>query len=316
MCQLNILKTDQTHCYDESGQNVPCSGSGQDGEVNQVQGAQVNRFESRAGVVTDRVTGLRWSQNASLATYPLSWAEALEYLDHLNRTRYQGIDSWRLPYRRELFSLISHEHINPALPHGHPFTEVFSGYYWTSSECRRLTDQAWYIHLGGGRIYRGMKNNAYMVWPVSSFDPQKKIVSGRFEIKSSTAYDRLTERMWLRAFDGLGKPLNWEKALKTIDVLNAKNVAGHADWRLPNIRELESLVDLNRHSPALAAGHPFEYDADGYWSATTSVYEKRYAWVLYPRDGAVGVGYKPLREFCASAVRSETFPGDSRPRIS
>jgi hypothetical protein len=71
-----------------------------------------------------------------------------------------------------------------------------------------------------------------------------------------------------------------------------------------NIRELESLVDLNCHSPALESDHPFEHTAEGYWSATTSIYETRYAWVLYPRDGAVGVGYKPLREFCASAVRN------------
>jgi hypothetical protein len=75
-------------------------------------------------------------------------------------------------------------------------------------------------------------------------------------------------------------------------------------WRLPNIRELESLVDLNCHSPALESGHSFEHTADGDWSATTGIYETRYAWVLYPRDGAVGVGYKPLREFCASAVRN------------
>lgn len=34
-----------------------------------------------------------------------------------------------------------------------------------------------------------------------------------------------------------------------------------------------------------------------YWSSTTSMYESRYAWVLYMRDGAVGVGFKPLSEF-------------------
>lgn len=87
---------------------------------------------------------------------------------------------------------------------------------------------------------------------------------------------------------------------------NRERHHGIKNWRLPNIRELESLVDLDRHSPALAADHLFKHIADGYWSATTSVYEKRYAWVLYPRDGAVGVGYKPLHEFCASAVRNHS----------
>jgi hypothetical protein len=101
------------------------------------------------------------------------------------------------------------------------------------------------------------------------------------------------------------RPLKWEAALATIDTLNGQKVGGYANWRLPNIRELESLVDLSRHSPALPADLPFAQVADGYWSSTTSIYEKRYAWVFYPRDGAVGVGYKPLPEFCAWAVRRD-----------
>jgi hypothetical protein len=144
-----------------------------------------------------------------------------------------------------------------------------------------------------------------MLWPVAGPEADVEAMPHRFEIENHTARDRLTHRVWLKQFDAMERHVGWEKALEMIDALNAQNAGGHADWRLPNIRELESLVDLNRHSPALAAGHPFGHIADGYWSATTSVYEKRYAWVLYPRDGAVGVGYKPLREFCASAVRCD-----------
>jgi len=49
---------------------------------------------------------------------------------------------------------------------GHPFTNIFTGYYWTSSSCARLPNQAWYIHLGGARVFKGMKYGSYMVWPV------------------------------------------------------------------------------------------------------------------------------------------------------
>jgi hypothetical protein len=216
-----------------------------------------------------------------------------------------GIVNWRLPCRRELFSLISHQKINPALPDGHPFTDVFSGYYWTSSTCRRLTDQAWYIHLGGGRIFRGMKHCSYMVWPVAGPQHHDKLVSNRFMVEGTTVRDRLTSQMWLRSIGEMEHPLKWEKALATIDALNAQKAGVYADWRLPNIRELESLVDLNCHSPALPADHPFGHVAEGYWSSTTSIYEKQYAWVLYPRDGAVGVGYKPLPEFFVWAVRCD-----------
>lgn len=300
-----LLKTDQTNCYNESGHSVPCVGSGQDAETNRIQNVQAARFDVRDEVVTDGTTGLSWNQNASPGTFPMSWSEAFEYVDQLNRLSHNGINNWRLPSRRELFSLISHQHINPALPDGHPFTDVFSGYYWTSSVCRRLADQAWYIHLGGGRIYRGMKYGSYMLWPVAGPKPDKGQMSNRFAIENRTARDRFTNRVWLRPLRSMKRPIKWEKALETIDVLNAQNTGGYTNWRLPNIRELESLVDLNRHSPALPLDHPFETVAEGYWSATTSAYGKRYAWVLYPRDGAVGVGYKPLPEFCVWAVRCD-----------
>ena len=77
----------------------------------------------------------------------------------------------------------------------------------------------------------------------------------------------------------------------------------YTDWRLPNIRELESLIDTGKHSPAVAYGDSVTTVQDGYWSATSSVYEPRYAWVLYTGDGAVGVGYKPEAEFFTIAVR-------------
>lgn len=80
-------------------------------------------------------------------------------------------------------------------------------------------------------------------------------------------------------------------------------MCGHLDWRMPNIRELESLVDLCADSPALAPDHPFGNVREVYWSSTTSVYEPRYAWALYTRDGMVGVGFKPDAVFHLWPVR-------------
>jgi hypothetical protein len=150
-----------------------------------------------------------------------------------------------------------------------------------------------------------MKHGSHMLWPVTGPQHNEEPPSSRFITESDTVRDRLTGRMWLRSFDEMQRPLQWEKALATIRTLNTQKTGGYADWRLPNIRELESIVDLSRHSPALPAFLPFARVADGYWSATTSIYERRYAWVLYARDGAVGVGYKPLVEFNAWAVRSD-----------
>ena len=61
-----------------------------------------------------------------------------------------------------------------------------------------------------------------------------------------------------------------------------------------------------RHSPAIAASHLFENIQPFYWSATTSVYDPRYAWTLYTEDGNLGVGYKANPEFHVWCVRNKT----------
>ena len=239
--------------------------------------------------------------------FPMSWAEAFDYVSELNESSYLGISQWRLPSRRELYSLISHRRINPALPQGpYPFTNVFSGYYWTATPSSRLMNQAWYVHLGGGRIYRGMKEGSYMVWPVTGPRTNETSAPDRFTLKNNMLYDSMTRGMWLRPECDTNRQVTWRGAFDLMERLNTRRAGGYSNWRLPNIRELESLVALNRHSPALPETAIQGGVAEGYWSATTSAYEKSYAWVLYTRDGAIGVGFKAQSDFSVWAFRYET----------
>lgn len=79
-------------------------------------------------------------------------------------------------------------------------------------------------------------------------------------------------------------------------------------WRLPNINELESLVDCARHSPALSLGHPFTNLSEAYWSSTTSMFEPDWAWALYLDKGAIGVGQKSGRHFRVWPVADTAMP--------
>ncbi|MEJ2037785.1 MAG: DUF1566 domain-containing protein [Desulfosarcinaceae bacterium] len=298
----------------------------------------MGRFTDQGETILDQATGLAWARNAALSDFPLSWYEALDFVHTLNDDGFGGRNDWKLPNRRELFSLVSHETINPSLPSGHPFQNVFSGYYWTSTTCARLPDEAWYIHLGGARVYRGMKHNAYMVWPVRGAEdrPPRILQTGqrecygaeggivdcgdsgqdgayrsgiplpepRFEEEGDMVLDRASGLAWLRNTDSAGSMLDWTAAIDAVARMNAGNEHGHSDWRLPAVAELESLTDMARHSPALPGGHPFVGVQDFYWSSTTSMYDTRYAWALYLRDGSVGVGYKPLAEFYLWPVRN------------
>jgi Protein of unknown function (DUF1566) len=299
----------------------------------------MQRFLEQDEVVLDINTGLIWTKNASLSDFPMTWNEALTFIKELNHSELYGYDDWKLPNRRELFSLISHEAINPSLPYGHPFVNVFTGYYWTSTSCTRLPNQAWYIHLGGARVFKGMKYGSYMVWParvadrlnnqvqvfktgqIYCYDENGNIVdchntgqdgefqSGlqsnqpRFIENTYTIYDSATNLTWLKSANHYNDMLDWNSAFDLIEKMNREHKYGYDDWRLPSIVELESLTDLNQHSPALPVDHLFVNVQEFYWSSTTSMYDINYAWVLYVKDGAVGVGYKPISEFYLWPVR-------------
>lgn len=292
----------------------------------------MNRFLEQNEAVLDTQTGLIWTKNASLSGFPMTWDEALTFIKELNHSELYGYSDWKLPNRKELFSLMSHEAINPSLPPPHPFINVFTGYYWTSTSCARLPNQAWYIHLGGARVFKGMKYNSYMVWPVriadnlgtqifqtgqqSCYDENGDITdcdntgqdgefqSGlhcnkpRFIENAGFVYDNATDLTWFKNADFNNDMIDWKSAFDLVEKMNRECKYGYNDWRLPEIVELESLTDMSRHSPALPVDNPFINVREFYWSSITSIYDTHYAWVLYMKDGSVGVGYKPLSEFC------------------
>jgi hypothetical protein len=104
--------------------------------------------------------------------------------------------------------------------------------------------------------------------------------------------DRLTGLKWLKQASLLDEPTSWPGSFNLLEELNEKMADDGLHWRLPNINELESLVDCSTHSPALPEGHPFTHVKDVYWSSTTSFFEADWAWALYLIKGALGVGIK------------------------
>lgn len=144
-------------------------------------------------------------------------------------------------------------------------------------------------------MFYGAKNYFYLLWPVrgEANEALECLRTGpRFEMDGDGAVlDRLTGMRWQRLANLSGQPVIWEDALKAVEELNRKGKTGRI-WHLPNINELESLVDVESHHPALPPGHPFQDCQEVYWSSTTSMFEPDWAWALYLDKGAVGVGRK------------------------
>jgi hypothetical protein len=236
----HILETDQIQCYAQDGQSVPCQSSGQDASFEKIHLlSRRQRFRLLSHVVADELTGAVWSRDANPTEYPLTWNEAMAFVADMRARQAHGYDNWRLPSRDLLFSLISHQHVNPALPGAHPFDNVFPGYYWTADSCCRLPDQAWYVHLGGGRVHRGMKHGSYMVWPISPGNP-KSVDPGtngrvRFTVADdASVHDAHTGLIWSGDADLTGRLLTWQEALAMVQTLNRKQFGGcptSGNWR-------------------------------------------------------------------------------------
>lgn len=88
-----------------------------------------------------------------------------------------------------------------------------------------------------------------------------------------TVADNLTGLVWVKAphaLPGNAGILSWTNAVTFCDNLT---FAGHTDWRLPNVLELQSLLDLAHYAPALPAGHPFTGSVDYCWSSTSCAFD-------------------------------------------
>ena len=99
-----------------------------------------------------------------------------------------------------------------------------------------------------------------------------------------TISDNATGLMWAQEDSGSNAPegLNWEEALAYVEAMNEANYLGYNDWRLPDVKELQSIVDYNRSpdSTNSAAIDPLfnatpitnesgQTDYAFYWSSTT-----------------------------------------------
>ena len=156
---------------------------GDDGALQQgIAWDPATRFTDNSnGTVTDNLTGLIWLKDANCFGTPMMWDKALNAVNSLasgvcGLTDGSAAGQWRLPNRKELQSLVDRSHYNPALPDGHPFSNVQANGYWSSSSGGDYV--VWFVNMGYGLVDIDYWNDYFkkkFVWPVRGgyIDPNK-----------------------------------------------------------------------------------------------------------------------------------------------
>lgn len=112
----------------------------------------------------------------------------------------------------------------------------------------------------------------------------------RFKVNNDgTVTDIETGLVWQHAT--AGKIMTGERA---INYCKGLSLGGHDDWRLPNINELQSIVDYTRHNPAINITAFPDTLSSPYWSSTTVAHDTCLAWCVGFNYGNVVYGNKSL----------------------
>lgn len=225
------------------------------------------------GTITDTVTGLMWQ---SIDGGEMKIEDAINYCDTLSLA---GYTNWRLPTAQEAFSILILQNANPAINTTY-FPNTNAEYWWTIERQANDTNKIWVTNAGGGignhlrteTISAGgtKKIHVRAVRDItsSSMIPVRFVDNG-----DSTITDNLTNLVWQKFPPSLSQ--TWEQALTYAEGLN---LASQSDWRLPNIKELQSLNDETVVQPSVTTPFFQNVGVNKYWSSTTLPNQTTKAW--------------------------------------
>ena len=302
-----IVGTNQTLCYDNKKEiNTPTPGEAFYGQNAHYPGNTPSYQDNGDGTITDLVTGLMWTKSPDLngdgdidTNDKLSYKRALKKAEKIN---VGGHNDWRLPSIKELYSLIQFSGYDPhpediSKKGLKPFidTKYFDFAYGDLESGERIIDAQFAssnkyvdgellfgVNFADGRIkgyglqmpFGGKEKTFYILYVRGNTSYG---INDFQDNKDGTITDQATGLMWMAADSHTG--MDWETALRYAE---NSEFAGYSDWRLPDIKELQSIVDYSR-SPGTtqsAAIDPLffataitneagQQDYPFYWSSTT-----------------------------------------------
>ncbi|MDP6734231.1 MAG: DUF1566 domain-containing protein [Gammaproteobacteria bacterium] len=312
----DVVDTSQIKCYNDTGSEIDCPSAGGDffGQDAQFTGNTPTYTNNQDGTITDNITSLVWQQSADTdgdsdidAADKLSYAQAQAYCEDLILA---GSTDWRSPSIKQLYSLIDFTGTDPSGYEGTntsnmiPFidTNYFDFDYGDTNAGERIIDAQYassnlYVsntaNEGGATLFGvNFADGRIKGYGLTLFGQDKTFfvicVRGNtnygqndFADNGDTSITNHTNNlMWAQDDSAMG--YDWEEALNWVKQQNSSSYLGYSDWRLPNAKELQSLVDYQRSpdTTGSAAIDPLfnstaitneagDMDYPAYWSSTT-----------------------------------------------
>jgi hypothetical protein len=125
----------------------------------------------------------------------------------------------------------------------------------------------------------------FIIMGLALFIATSAIAAGFTDNTDGTITDTTTSLMWRKQDNGT--TYTWEQAISYCEGLT---ISGYSDWRLPNIKELKSIVDVTTVNPAINSIFS-NTQTSGYWSSTTRADNIAFAWGVDFSDGSANPTY-------------------------
>ncbi len=248
--------------------------------------------DNRNGTITDNNTGLVWQKTDG---GEMTWEAAAAYCASL---ALGGYHDWRLPTGRELFSINNYDNLNPALDTAF-FTMTPAEYWWSGEKRADDSTKVWVVNAGGGigahpktETVSAGGTKLFHVRAVRNPYGTSFAVSRFSDNGDGTVRDNYTGLTWQKL--GSQDTMTWEDALS---YSRTAALAGKSDWRLPNVREIQSLNDPGLLTPSFDTGVFPSVVTGNYWSSTSMYMTPSKAWDINTVYGIVSYSDKTRREY-------------------
>ncbi len=232
------------------------------------------------GTVTDTISGLMWQQTDG---GEMTIENAVIYCSTLTLA---GYSDWRLPNTHESFSILNHQNVNPSLDNT-VFPTSLAEYWWTSDRQPNDSSKVW-VTNGGGGVGNHPKTETISAGGPKHFHTRAvrdiyptTIIANHFSDNlNGTITDNITNLIWQKK--SMNDSLTWEDALVKADTMI---LGGYSDWRLPNIKELQSINVEQIMNPSIITTYFTNIGINKVWSSTTLPNQITKAWYLDTKYG-------------------------------